>query len=68
MPSRSDATRRTRPPASARLTVDEWTNELRIELAQALGVILDIAHRENFDLALDIEECALILEGRKEGS
>lgn len=50
------------------LTVNEWTEELRIELAQALGVILDIAHREGFDLAVDIEECVVILQDRKAGS
>lgn len=50
------------------LTVDEWTNELRVELAQALGVILDIAHREGFDLAVDIEECVVILQARKTGT
>lgn len=50
------------------LTVDEWTNELRVELAQALGVIIDIAHREQFDLAVDVEECLLVLQARKAGT
>lgn len=49
-------------------TVDEWTEELRVELAQALGVILDIAHREGFDIAADIEDCWTILHDREAGS
>lgn len=49
-------------------TVDEWTDELRVELAQALGVILDIAHREGFDIAADLERCWAILRDRKAGS
>lgn len=32
------------------LTPEEWTANLRIELAQAIGVILDIAHREGFSM------------------
>lgn len=49
-------------------TVDDWTEELRIELAQALGVILDIAHREGFDLPTDVEQCVAILQERKAGT
>lgn len=46
----------------------EWSNELRVELAQALGVILDIAHREGFDLMADVEECLAALQARSTGS
>lgn len=50
------------------LTVDEWTGELRTELAQALGVILDIAHREGIDLVPAIERCVAALQVREVGT
>jgi NTP pyrophosphatase (non-canonical NTP hydrolase) len=49
-------------------TVDEWTEELRTELAQLVGVACDIAHREGFDLGADLEQCLYILQRREEGS
>lgn len=49
-------------------TPAEWTNELRIELAQALGVILDIAHREGFNLFDDVNECVGVLQNREVGT
>lgn len=49
-------------------TPNQWTEELRIELAQALGVIIDIAEREGFDLVDAVEQCAVILRARKAGS
>lgn len=32
------------------LTVDDWTAELHIEIGQALGVLLGLAHQEGVDL------------------
>jgi len=46
------------------MTVEQWTEELRLELAQTVGVCLDIAHREGFDLAGDIEACLGALRAR----
>lgn len=50
------------------LTVDEWSNELRVELTQAIGVILDIAHREGIELVSAVEECVEILQKREMGT
>lgn len=50
------------------LTVDGWTGNLRLELAQALGVILDIAHREGIDVATELEGCVATLQRREAGS
>lgn len=50
------------------LSPDDWTEELRVELGQVLGVILDIAHREGFDLADEVEACVRVLQARKSGS
>lgn len=50
------------------MTPDEWTGELQIELAQALGVILDIAHREGFDLVVAMEQCVATLQQREPGT
>lgn len=47
------------------LTVEEWTENLRVELAQALGVILDIAHREGIELASEVERCVQVLQERE---
>lgn len=50
------------------LTPAQWTEELAIELAQTMGVILDIAHREGIDLCAYLVECVEVLERREEGS
>lgn len=50
------------------LTVDQWTDELGLELAQTLGVILDIAYREGIDIAARLTECVAVLERRERGS
>lgn len=47
------------------LTADEWTDEVRKELAQVLGVVLDIAHREGIDLLEATAECLDILRHRE---
>lgn len=49
-------------------TVDEWTAELRLELTQALGVILDIAQREGIDLVSSLDDCVRILQQREVGT
>lgn len=49
-------------------TVDEWTDELRIELAQTVGVIFDIAHREGIDLLQAIGGCLETLQWRERGT
>lgn len=49
-------------------TVDEWTEELHVELCQLVGVILDFAHREDIDLVSGVEECVLTLRRREAGS
>lgn len=49
-------------------TVDEWTDELRVELGQTLGVILDIAHRERIDLVPALEQCLGTLQRREAGA
>lgn len=49
-------------------TVAEWTEELRIELAQVLGVVMDIAIRENFDLVPQVEAAATALQLRERGT
>lgn len=49
-------------------TVDQWTEELRTELVQTFGVILDIAEREGFCLVDAIEACVSTLQARKAGS
>lgn len=50
------------------LTVDQWTDELKMELTQLVGVILDLAHREGFDLIPELVKCLVILELREKGS
>lgn len=50
------------------LDFDEWTNELRIELGQVLGVILDIAHREGFDLTAELVTTVRKLQAREVGT
>lgn len=50
------------------LTEESWTRELEIELAQLLGVLLDIAHREGFQLVDALEECVWALQKREAGS
>lgn len=50
------------------LTVDQWTDEMRTELAQALGVICDIAHRERFRMVPAAEECLALLQQREMGT
>lgn len=49
-------------------TVQEWTEELRVELAQLVGVAFDIAHREGFDLAADVEQVLAVLQEREPGT
>jgi NTP pyrophosphatase (non-canonical NTP hydrolase) len=49
-------------------TVSDWDMELGLELAQLLGVVLDIAHRENIDLVPAVEETVRILQRRQEGT
>lgn len=38
------------------LTPDEWTSNLRVELAQVILVALTIAHREQFDMRTALVE------------
>lgn len=47
------------------LTAAEWTENLRVELAQALGVILDIYDREGFSMNEAIVEVGHVLRGRE---
>lgn len=49
-------------------TVDEWTEELRVELTQALGVIIDIACREEINLVPSLEDCVHTLQWRLAGT
>lgn len=50
------------------MTADEWTEELALELAQVLGVVLDIAQREGIDLEARLRDCVATLEAREAGS
>lgn len=50
------------------MTVNDWTRELRLELAQTFGVILDMAHREGFDLITLVEDCVATLRAREAGT
>lgn len=50
------------------LTVEEWTDNLAVELAQVVGVVLDIAHREGIDVAARLVDCVETLERRERGS
>lgn len=50
------------------MTVDQWTEELRAELFQLAGVIVDIAHREGFDLVDGLEWVAATLQVRERGT
>lgn len=50
------------------LTVDEWTEQVELELAQALGVAFDIAERENINLVGALERCVETLQNREAGS
>lgn len=50
------------------MTPSEWTENLAIELAQAMGVILDIAYREGIDISARLVQCVEILERRHTGS
>lgn len=47
------------------LTPEEWTANLRLELAQAIGVILDIANREGFSMNEALLEVGHTLRGRE---
>lgn len=49
-------------------TVDEWTDEIRLELAQLIGVAFDIAHREHINLVPAVEECLQVLQEREAGT
>lgn len=49
-------------------TVDEWTAELDLELAQLVGVAADIAHREGIDLHRSLARCLTVLQGRQAGT
>lgn len=50
------------------LNAEQWSGELRKELAQALGVILDIMYREEIDPVPAVEECIEALRVRPIGS
>lgn len=50
------------------LSVDDWTSELRMELAQTMGVVLDIAYREGIDLVTAVDEGLAFLQQRKAGT
>lgn len=49
-------------------TVDDWTDELELELAQALGVIIDIAFREDINLVPALQRCLEALQQREVGT
>jgi NTP pyrophosphatase (non-canonical NTP hydrolase) len=40
---------------------EDWTKQLRIEVAQVVGVCMDIAEREGFSLELAVRECVDLL-------
>lgn len=46
------------------MTPKEWTENLRVEVFQAIGVLLDIAAREQFDVEQGVTEALEILEAR----
>jgi NTP pyrophosphatase (non-canonical NTP hydrolase) len=49
-------------------TVDQWSQELAIELTQLLGNVLDIAIRENIDLVCGTEQMVGVLQAREKGT
>jgi NTP pyrophosphatase (non-canonical NTP hydrolase) len=46
------------------LTPEEWTENLRVETFQAIGVLLDIARREGFDVEHGLAEAVWKLKRR----
>lgn len=48
------------------LTPAQWTENLRVETFQAVGVLLDIARREGFDVEQGLRDVLAVLEGRSE--
>jgi NTP pyrophosphatase (non-canonical NTP hydrolase) len=49
-------------------TVEEWTGEVALELAQLVGVALDIAYRERVPLADELVRCLTVLQTREAGT
>lgn len=47
-------------------TAQEWTDNLRVEVFQAVGVLLDIARREGFDIEAGLDLCLQSLRSRVE--
>lgn len=48
-------------------TVDEWTDNLRVELAQLVSIAIRLAYIEDFDLMADLVEVNIALQDRKSG-
>lgn len=48
-------------------TVEEWTKNLEVEIAQTLGVLLDMAYREGIDATAALVNVLQALQDRKPG-